>query len=162
MMMTDEEIVESFRRAKYPIKQIKILSELNATNSTNIVEILMSNNVPPEDIPEKQRLRPRVCAQCGAQYYGQSASKFCKECRAKRDYERACAKRRKMKQGKSDKPEKTPKPAKKCAMCGAVITAPKVRFCPACAKERQLQRNRDYFQEKRQEREAAKMRRLLP
>lgn len=38
--MTDEEIIESFRRAKFPAKQVGILSELTLRSKADIIEVL--------------------------------------------------------------------------------------------------------------------------
>ena len=38
--MTDEEIIESFRRAKFPAKQVGILSELTLRPKADIIEVL--------------------------------------------------------------------------------------------------------------------------
>ena len=38
--MTDEEIIASFRRAKFPAKQVGILSELTLRSKADIIEVL--------------------------------------------------------------------------------------------------------------------------
>lgn len=38
--MTDEEIIESYRRAKYPDRQVRILAELTLKDKNEIIELL--------------------------------------------------------------------------------------------------------------------------
>lgn len=50
--MTAPEIVSSYKNAKYPEEQIKILAELNACSVRAILEILIKQGAIDGDIPE--------------------------------------------------------------------------------------------------------------
>lgn len=56
--MTDTEILSSFNNALYPPKQVKILSELNATTEEHIKEILLRMGVDGRRLPRKKQ-KPR-------------------------------------------------------------------------------------------------------
>ena len=45
MQMTDHEIVQSFKEAKFPGKQITILAELNRCSKEDIFNVLVNNGV---------------------------------------------------------------------------------------------------------------------
>ena len=55
MMMTDLEILTTFRQAKEPGKQVRILAELNGTTTDKIREILKEQGVDPRQLPRKKR-----------------------------------------------------------------------------------------------------------
>lgn len=55
MMMTELEIVTTFRHAKYPGKQVAILAELNSCSTEEIKEILLRNGVEQKNLPRKSR-----------------------------------------------------------------------------------------------------------
>jgi hypothetical protein len=54
MQMTDEEILRSFKEAKYPAMQVKILADLNVTHVANIKRILLEQGVDPKLLPWPQ------------------------------------------------------------------------------------------------------------
>lgn len=54
-MMTELEIVSTFRQAKYPGKQVAILAELNGCSTEEIKEILLRNGVEQKNLPRKSR-----------------------------------------------------------------------------------------------------------
>lgn len=54
-MMTELEIVSTFRQAKYPGKQVAILAELNDCTTEKIKEILLRNGVDQKNLPRKSR-----------------------------------------------------------------------------------------------------------
>lgn len=49
--MTDDEVIVSWRQARYPNEQIMILAELNCTTPKRICEILMEHGVPSDKLP---------------------------------------------------------------------------------------------------------------
>lgn len=55
LSMTPHEICESYRTAKDPNKQIKILAQLNCTNTDFIVQILKENNEPLKKRPYQRK-----------------------------------------------------------------------------------------------------------
>ena len=55
LSMTPYEICESYRTAKDPNKQIKILAQLNCTNTDFIVQILKENNEPLKKRPYQRK-----------------------------------------------------------------------------------------------------------
>lgn len=55
LSMTPYEICESYRTAKDPNKQIKILAQLNCTNTDFIVQILKENNEPLKKRPYQKK-----------------------------------------------------------------------------------------------------------
>ena len=55
LSMTPHEICESYRTAKDPNKQIKILAQLNCTNTDCIVQILKENNEPLKKRPYQRK-----------------------------------------------------------------------------------------------------------
>ena len=55
MMMTELEIVSTFRQAKYPGKQVEILAQLNGCTTEEIKEILLRNGVEQKNLPRKSR-----------------------------------------------------------------------------------------------------------
>jgi hypothetical protein len=62
MEMTNEEIVRSYRQAKFPEEQIKILADLNVCSRARIVRILKEGGVDPEELPkltERDAREPR-------------------------------------------------------------------------------------------------------
>ena len=54
-MMTELEILTTFRQAKYPGKQVAILAELNSCSVEEIKDILLRNGVEPKNLPRKSR-----------------------------------------------------------------------------------------------------------
>lgn len=53
--MTDAEILASYKNAANPLKQVKILSELNLVSQERIIEILVKMGVDRRCLPRKKR-----------------------------------------------------------------------------------------------------------
>jgi hypothetical protein len=62
MEMTNEEILRSYRLAKFPEEQIKILADLNVCSRARIVRILKEGGIDPKVLPkltEKDAREPK-------------------------------------------------------------------------------------------------------
>jgi len=57
MEMTEFEIVRSYKEAKYPKEQIKILADINLCPPKQIIDILTDNGL---DVPQNKSGRPKV------------------------------------------------------------------------------------------------------
>lgn len=51
MYMSDDEILISYRQAKFPRKQIGILAEMNLCDRSRIIQILSDCGVDPKELP---------------------------------------------------------------------------------------------------------------
>lgn len=60
MVMTDAEIVRSWKEAKDRIAQVRILAELNVCSRDVIIEILKSNGIDGRQLPRKKKAAPFV------------------------------------------------------------------------------------------------------
>ena len=60
MVMTDAEIVRSWKEAKDCNAQVRILAELNVCSMDKIIEILKSNGIDGRQLPRKKKAAPFV------------------------------------------------------------------------------------------------------
>lgn len=58
MQMTEGEILRSYREAKNPKEQIKVLAELNAVPKDTIIDILIEQGVDEKELPKRRK--PKV------------------------------------------------------------------------------------------------------
>ena len=106
-------------------------------------EFYRSHRLADEPPPAIYAKMDRICRQCGKTFTGARNSLFCSDCAKERQLE--STRRSKAKRAK-DKPSASAVRAKIdriCCECGKTFTgAPNARFCPDCAKKRQLESKR--------------------
>ena len=87
------------------------------------------------DEPDAIKPKRRICVDCGAEYMGCGASKYCPNCRRKHEEER------KMKQAAKRKAEKgIPKTDPVCQICGKPLPNRHYTYCADCAEKRSAER----------------------
>lgn len=173
--MTESEIALSFRVAKDRGEQVKILAQLNACVTQDIVRILLRNGFAPEDIPKRYRREkayqdgsgkvkreyhreypePKkdpetgktICISCGTLFEGGRTAVFCPVCRKQRQSEKVkeCKRREREKRAA----ERAARDPKQCAVCGAVLENQKATYCKSCAAARKKESMRKSKQRKR-------------
>ena len=78
MIYDREEIVRSYRQADDKIHQVIILSELNATDTDTIIQILKD-----EGLLNLKDMKKRICCRCGREYPSDNRKgvDVCPDCR---------------------------------------------------------------------------------